>query len=444
MLLILIVFLTISYFVGKKDMISPCFLLCLAFFAFYCVIMLNYVNWNVHIGGKFILYVSTAIISFILGGVILKASTKRYSIASNAKTPLYSTAIKYKYPVNILAFISIAFTFLYAYKMFSDAGGGSLSERLRSIYDNIVINGYSPGFVFNQMLEVVAAIAYVNTFRLMQRIFSRRDRISVLKLLIPIVMFFVIVLVSTDRNIFLRYAIYFACIYVLFFMENKSFKHMNAALIRRVAIMVLVVVVIFFIMGLSKQYSSGIFRSISIYGGSGLYNFNLWLDGVGANTSEVGSATFSTFLRVLEDLLGRIGIHVDIATANRFDEFITFVSPNGYVYGSNIYSALKPFVQDLGYFGVIFFPFILGVFYQWLYIRAKKYKYTFSWVIYCMLIYPVVFFPIAEQMFARWTLSFIYELVWLAIVFFAVYGGKRYRTLYHLNESKIIKGVQII
>lgn len=443
MLLILAAFAVIAYKSDDGNLISPRFLLCVALIASYCIVLFNYGNWDVHINGKFVLYVSTAVAAWILGGALVKMlMRKKAAIIAGGRLPLYAANIKYKYPVNVFMLLSVALTAVYVLKLLSDAGGGSLAERLRSIYDNTVENGYTPGFIFNQMLEIAIAVAYVNTFRLFQRIFSRHDKISIVKLLIPIAMFLIAVLVTTDRNILLRYAIYLACLYALFFYENRRFKNMNAAILRRVAVMVIIVVIAFFVMGLAKQYKSSFFDSLSIYGGSGLYNFNLWLENTGSGSTGGGSETFGTFIRVVGNLLGRIGIKLDISYVGRFDEFITFQSPTGYVYRSNIYSALKPFVADLGYFGAIFFPFLLGMFYQWLYLRAKRYKYKFSWAIYCMLLYPIIFFPILEQLFNRFTLGFVYELAWLAIIYYSVYGGRRYRRMSNKVAVKTVQGVE--
>lgn len=437
-------FVITTYFLDKRDFISPRFLLCLALFASYCLIMLNYYKWDVNINEKFMLYISSAIVAFITGGFIVKLFTKKPvpEAVCNRKLPLGVTNIRYKYPANFLMIISVMFATVYVLKLLSDADGSRLGDRLNSIYVNIVSDGYTPGFIINQMREIVVAITYVSTFRLMQKVFTKHDKISIIKLLIPIIMFLMLVLVSTDRNILLRYAIYFVCLYILFFRENKKCRNVNVAILLRVIIIVVVVAVVFFAMGVAKGYKSDIWRSISIYGGSGLYNFNLWLEKAVTESGSVISATFSTFLGVVKDLLGRIGISLDIDTAERFDEFIRFTTSSGYHYDSNIYSAFKPFVQDLGYFGVILFPLIIGAFYQWLYLRARKNKYGFSWVVYCMLIYPVVFYPVAEQLFHRFTLGFVYEIVWLAVVFFVVYGRRGYKTVYRPHKIKKSKEVQ--
>ena len=88
-----------------------------------------------------------------------------------------------------------------------------------------------------------------------------------------------------------------------------------------------------------------------------------------------------------------------------------------------IYTAFKPYVEDFGCFGMVIFPFVTGMFYEWLYLKAKRGRYNYSWIIYCALIYPIIFYPILEQLFRRFHLGFVYEIFWLTVVYLAVYGG---------------------
>ena len=160
---------------------------------------------------------------------------------------------------------------------------------------------------------------------------------------------------------------------------------------------------------------------IDRYGGSGLYVFNIWV----VDFEEpllYGQSTFSEFIKVFNSIFGHIGLTLPDAQVDRFDAFIEFESSNGYVFSSNIYTALKPYVEDFGFFGVILFPFAIGMLYQKLYMRMRKSKYGYNWVLYCMLIYPIVFFPILEQLIRRFHLGFIYEVVWLTLVYYFVYG----------------------
>lgn len=420
--LLLAAFVIIAYLIGNRDLLSPWFLLCLAFFASFCIVLINYNNWEVQINLLFIIYLVTAEIAFGAGGLLVRALGGAGSVKAS-KVPLAQYNIRKRYPVNTFLIISVALAALFLWKLMSDAGGGSLGERIRKIYDNIVNNGYSPGFIFNQMREIITAIAYLNTYRLLIRFYSCKDRVSIIKLIVPIVVFLAVVMIWSDRNIFLRYAIYAICLYVLFFRENYKNKNANTKIVQKVIILLLFVVVLFFLLGKIKQYSSNIIRALGIYGGSGLYNFNLWINDFN-NTLTHGTTTFAEFLNTLETLLKPLGIDLNVTTADRFDSYITYQSANGYVYSSNIYSALKPYVEDFGYFGVIFFPFIIGAFYQWLFMRMKKSKYGYHWIMYCMLIYPVIFNPVAEQLIKRFTLGFIYEWGWLTVLYWFVFGRK--------------------
>ncbi len=429
MLVILIAFLIIAYFFGKRDLVSPLFLLCLILLVSFLIVLSNYSNWEVKINGYFVLYLSTAIVCFGLGAALVKAFSPKKVRAVNGlnKVPVSEFDIPKKYPAWLLLFISLVLGSIYIYKLLSDAGtAASFSEKLRKIYDSIVHDDYSPGFIFNQMREIVTAIAYVGTYRLLIRIYKgRKDKTSIIALGLTILMLFAVALVTSDRNIFLRYAIFFVCLYVIFFYQNNKGKNSNFKIVARVVVIALIAFIIFFLFGKLKQYSSNINRVIGIYGGSGLYNFNLWIEDFDEPLTY-GSSTFATFLNSVKSIFGSFGFDIEgIEIADRFDKFITFSSSNGYVYSSNIYSALKPFVQDFGYFGVMFFPFITGCFYQWLYLKMKNSNYGFAWLAYSMLIYPVIFYPIADQLFGRFNLGFVYEIVWLSIFYYLIFGKRK-------------------
>lgn len=427
MFFLLVFFVIAAYKINDKNLISPGFLLCLALLASYVVILLNYENWEVNVNENFVIYVSTGIITFLVG---TKFSTLLYTGRTDTATlteklPLSQAGAKRKYPVNALMVVSLILSAAFVLKLWTDAGdGGTFNERLRRIYENIVNEGYSPGFIFNQFREIIVAIAYVSTFRLLQKFYSENDNISVIKLLVPVAAFVVVAMFVTDRNIFIRYAIYLVVLYVLFFSENYKRKNVNSAIIKRVILIVVVCAVIFFLMGLVKQYRSNFTRALSIYGGSGLYNFNLWIAD-GGSVQDAGNGTFATLTQTINYLLNVIGIEGFGGEAIvAHGKFIIYAAANGYVYSSNIYSAFLPFVKDLGYFGVILYPFILGAIFQLLFLSAQKYKYGFSWLLYALLIYPVIYFPIAEQFFGRMTLGFVYELMWPAIIYYIVYGRK--------------------
>ncbi len=426
MFALLILVLFIAYFVGKEDLLSPWFLLCLAFFASFGIVLLNKNNWEVQINGLFVLYVFTALLAFGCGAQLINLSANSKKKKSESISVNVKEIVSVKYPTKLLACISVIMCVGYILKLIIDFRGSasSFSALIRNIYSNIVENDYSPGFLFNQMREIVGAIAYVSMFRLIIQIYFPKNKVSKIALIIPIFLFIVLALISSDRNIFLRFAIFSICIWVIIFREKLKHRNSGSANLKIIfngIIILIVVILIFYLFGKIKLYTSNLNRMVGIYGGSGLYNFNFWLESF-EGPLTMGETTFSVLLSTIKTVLNPIGINFEVSGLEV--DFITYRSANGYVYSSNIYSSLINYVIDFGYFGVILFPFIIGMFFQWLFNRARR-KGGFNILLYCLLIYAVIYFPIVEQLFGRLHLGMLYEIGWLAIVYLSIFGKRK-------------------
>lgn len=153
-----------------------------------------------------------------------------------------------------------------------------------------------------------------------------------------------------------------------------------------------------------------------IYGGSGLYNFNLFLKSFSGDVFTNGSTTFSALIKTVMTLFS----DNYNSTSKIFDDMIEFKSSTGYIYVSNIYSSLKPFVVDFGFWGMIIFPFIQGVFFEFLYKLTKKRDYGFSWIFYALMVYPTIYYAILDQFFTRLHLGLVYEIFWVVIFYILV------------------------
>ena len=197
----------------------------------------------------------------------------------------------------------------------------------------------------------------------------------------------------------------------------------NLKIIIKVFIMLIIIVLLFFLLGVTKKYTSSFFDQICIYCASGLNNFNIWIKDFN-DPLLYGNSTFTTFLGSLGVLLSPFGVELG-GSVEQIDSFISYVTSDGYHYLTNIFSALKPYVEDFGYFGMILFPFILGILYQWLYMQAKRSKCGLFWIIYAMLLYSVIYFPILEQFFRRFHFGFVYELLWISVLYYFAIGGRK-------------------
>ena len=124
MLIIFLALLATAYLFGKRDLLSPWFLLCLAMLTSYLIVLLNYNNWEVKINGKFVLYITTALISFGIGAFVVKkfASKKLVADTVTGRVQLKKELPQKSYPEMFFIIVSVMAAGLYCFKLLSDVG----------------------------------------------------------------------------------------------------------------------------------------------------------------------------------------------------------------------------------------------------------------------------------------------------------------------------------
>lgn len=416
LLLVSFVLLGIDFY-RWRSLIRPNIIFLLSFILASSIILINQRNWDVVLSGRFMIYTVTAILSFYIGTLVidyfpLKKISPMSEISKEALA-IIATPSKVIFLINIVAMIVYIFLIFRGIQLSTD-----VSFMLRQIYDRNVEHGGSNTFIVNQLVKIVTAIANINFFQFLLDKYVVKTGKSHLTHFVAIFLFLLMAAISTDRNILLRFFIYCIVLWILFFTTVNKEKINRAhfkILVKSVLYLVLAVGV-FYLFGKLKGYTSDFGRAISLYGGSGLYNFNLYLNESFPVHYQLGAVTFRSFLGIL----GRLGIESLVYKGPTFSEFITYKSSTGFIYDSNIYSAMRPFVEDLGYFGVVIFPFIMGLFFETCYLLARKTRYTFSWIFYALTIYPLAYFVIAEQFFGRLHLGSLYEIGWVAVFYWYI------------------------
>ena len=106
------IFTLIAYYYGKKDLISPWFLLCLALTVSMLIVVINTKNWGVHLSGKFLMYTVSAIVSWGVGSALIRRVYPTQPKGRKSNKPIAeSTSISVHaiaYPVNTMALVSLA------------------------------------------------------------------------------------------------------------------------------------------------------------------------------------------------------------------------------------------------------------------------------------------------------------------------------------------------
>ena len=427
-LLVVFIILFIIEYRLQRSFIAPLSLFLLSFIMALLLISINTANWEVHLNSTFILYILTATVSFATGTFVVELiGHRKKANAGDIKeeTPVLEMPSD-RYPALALLIISGICMILYFVLMLRKTGiSGGISTILYRVYLEVT-TGKSSSFLMHQMIKIVIAISQINVFELflLRYLVKGRERIVPYSLIgIQLLFFAMCAILSTDRNIVLRFFIYILCLWIFFetFSGSENSNKRDFVILLKAVLSVLVVVLLFYALGKLRKNASNFGRAIGIYGGSGLYNFNLFL--LRDNKPMFGESTFLLLNNTLRSfgLLGGNSSETIIV-----DDFVIFLSKNGYVYSSNIYSAMRPYVEDFGYFGVILFPFIMGIFFEILYMFAKKYRYGFAWVFYAFMIYPVVYFTVLEQCFRRLHLGIIYEIGWFTLLYVLIFvAGKR-------------------
>lgn len=413
---ILIILTYYAYQISKKDFLSPWFILCFMFLCVLSIVLLNKTTWNVAFSKRSIFLITIALFMWGIGGGIISFRKLR-SIQYEDEN--FYFRLKGNYPAFFISLISFVCTLFYVLLQLRGINLKSgITTGIRQIYENAVIN-QNGNFLKNQLLEIVIALAYLSIYRIFIKkfILKKEDNIKYSILLTPIFFFFIAIIFSTDRNKFLRICIYTSILFV-FFLRQQQIRYINFIIIKKLLLLLVIVLVFFYILGKTKQYKTGFFNSLSIYGGSGLNNLNIFINEHPMGKLNKGDS--GTFYNI-QNILAKLGI-MPKSSFNRIDEFITFQTKSGYTYASNVYTALKTYFYDYGVLGLIIFPFISGMIYEYFYRHVNQKKLGFSCVLYASLLYPIVYYPILEQMFNRMHLGLIYEIFWLTSLFYIIYG----------------------
>ena len=204
----LVFFFFIFTYLEKKDYSSPAFLLSASFLMADFIFIWNIDNWDIQIYAKTIVYAATAMLSWWIGSVTVRLFSRRKNIVDYTETVTERTK---SFGFEMFAFISLICTIVYLIHIFKVLGTNiQLINLFSTIYKNATTTN-SGNFVMSQMREIPIAIAYVATFTLL---LARDKKVKIRKaaLYLSIVLFLIICIFSTDRNVLLRYIIYVICL----------------------------------------------------------------------------------------------------------------------------------------------------------------------------------------------------------------------------------------
>lgn len=431
LMITLVVFLGISNYLNKKDLIAPSFIFC-AVFCFSCMWALLYKEkWDLNLHLNTFLVISVGILTFILTAYFVKRimfKRFRQKIIASKQEPQYIKIENWKKILFILIEIITIFLTIYFIVQITS---GSWSEIGDAIWN------YKLRYVTETDFSIPGAVAYMRTavdvagyyfsYVLINNWFVTKkvDFLSAIILILSII--------SGVSNGSRGWAVnqIIACVACVILIYNKTkgyYKNVQFRTILKIMMIGCLVLVVYQAVGtlLGQNLTNFSFMDyLAMYCGAEIKNLDIFLQSNRPSSNIIGSQT-------LVYIIKWVGPFVGINTDYQLD--LPFNSVNGYELG-NVYTTFYPFIYDFGIFGLIFFVILMAGIIQFIYEYAKsarfKAKPNFSIILYNYLCSTIVFSFFSNKFYETvFTPNFlVYIILWnLYNLFFCTIRTKVYIT----------------
>ncbi|MBE5805349.1 MAG: oligosaccharide repeat unit polymerase [Clostridiales bacterium] len=418
----------LSYFLFKKDILSPSFISCSMFGVCAILSIIGMSTWNdeINLEVQTVLIITVGLLSFILGEwtvkkFFVKEDNKKSNIFKNIKIN------KSKY-IFMLIFVVLSITFLvmelvricrfYGFDSYNISEMLSFYRHKSVLYENVLIkDNMDINFIVKQMHKVCAVICVFNIYIFINNFFYKEEnKRNCLFSFIIINLCLIESLLTSGRALLMHYLI--CILFLSIFFVRKKYKISNLKLAIYSFVFLFLMIILFYFISplLGRGTTKGIVEYISFYFGTTIPSLNRFLSNLPQHSSFWGEETFPGIYL----LLNKLGI-IDY-TRNSAYGWQMFA--NGA--GSNVYTSLRAYYFDFGLIGVIICQFLFGFVINKLYSSKEKNKLY-------LIIYSYYFYILIEQIRAEQFFNIISSTTMAYLVLF----GVLYIFIFKNNKNKI-------
>lgn len=379
--LLFIIFIYIS--ILKKSFVSPTVAYVLPFAFSSTILLLDHFIWKIDISQKTYLLIIASIVFLSLGefygNFIFKNKTKK------SKTiKVLQPNIKFTYLCIIFIFITLYFYLNFVINTAKINLNNAIT--LLSAYRGAEKDMSLPlqiGVGISRVLAYYFLYSFIQNYIFLN--------IKNFTYLIPFTLYILISISSSDRIEILYFFVFSIVVYYIFLkLKYNWIKVLNKKRIINIFILVILVFVSFYFLGFltSKSLNLNFIETINIYAGSSIKALDNYYNNFNYDFSYFGSETLTNednFLRII----------FNIKPKNK-DVKSTYIGETGYK--TNIYTNIRPLLNDYNYFGLFLIQFLTGFLYSMLYIKIKVAKQQNYWIlIYSYFLNYLIFSVIAER-----------------------------------------------
>jgi oligosaccharide repeat unit polymerase len=440
--------MTYFHYIKNKDIFSPSVIVCGSFLIAVICTIVNINAWGVDLQIKTCMIILIGLFSFIMGD---KLSLKRYSIVST-ENPIRKNEVidipKYKTLIVILVDIIIVYFFYRDVIRIANIDGSIYFNyqemiaiyRVNMMFSNDIETTFNP--ILRQLIKPMVVVCYIYLFAFINNIIIDRKWRKYILYLFPILITIIYIMFSGSRIGLIR--LFVATLFIIYILKiagyqsNYDNKIVKKKFIRNLLVLVISFLFLFYsvriLVGRSSYKDTPFFDYISMYIAASIQLFDQYI------TSPNDYVDVSNQI-LDESLFGKetfVGIHSMIAKFNgkKINKGLEFrESPTGIRLG-NIYTPFRRYYNDFGLTGIIICPFIIGLFYSFLYRKIQYFrnfsnkKMNFYIILYSYVLYGIVVFAMDDVFFPVFvTGSFLEEVIIMYVLysflFLRKYGVKR-------------------
>ncbi|MHC1684884.1 MAG: O-antigen polymerase [Clostridiaceae bacterium] len=411
LLLVLILLTIIAWIVSKGDIISPWFISCVMFFISSLTAVINMKKWGIDFSAITVITIIIALISFGIGELIfLNGANKRKKVNIDCKSEEIRDAYVVPKEIMIIVIILGAIICVLTYKkavqiavLFGYSNSGYMFAYVRNalLYADA---SWGYGLAIGQYFIVGAA--YVFSFIFIYNLIMHKKRDIIY--LVPSIYYIINMTLSTSRSGFIKYISVLLFMTIILIKIKSGWKwKVSWKMVSGVIFSAVIFLYLFIQLGQLTGKSSSVNAGdiISIYTGSSIAGLNNFLlNPIPENKLFAEETLFGVY-----STLNHFGFNFDVTVGLDFVNF-----SNGY--STNVYTSLRRYISDYGYWGMIIIQFLISFFCNAFYELIKNRNKVDIWIIiYSYLAYGLVYQSI-EEAFLR--VSFTIE--WMLSLFFIV------------------------
>lgn len=441
LIFLLIILLFEAYWLSKRDLISPWVIVCAMFLISTLFVVPNQATWSIE--SFHLKTVYTIVFALIFWGAgtlsanyFIPVSLKRRHIFISDSHFYNIKRIRLNwgvYAIFMLIFSFGVYTYFQETYRLSLLGGnpGGYSLMLK----------YARTAQFSQQLTVNRLARHLETFTkagchvftwlFFYNFFSLKRNWKDFLYLVPTFLYCLILVLTSGRLDFISLIGFYIIVGIYFWRSSKGryFKGTLKILFLAVALFSTFLIAFYYLGNLTgKSAVLNLTETVSIYAGSSIYALDVYLQNPPPPNTFFGSET----LLAIYSVLGKLGLRIPSLYSPR--EFI-FLGE----YSTNIYTALRRYIQDYGFVGMFAIQFALGYIYN-LYYQVIKERELKGWNIlfYAALTYPLFQYSIDERFLLKVvSLSMFYEIIYTFFIYIiVVYCSKRMKIVPYVYPVK--------